>query len=57
MKRTNTTDAVTTTSVILFVIAVADGKYATGFDWFIRAVCVYPFAFLAWRTHRQRKQG
>ena len=57
MKRTNTTDAVTTTSVILFVIAVTDGKYATGFDWFIRAVCVYPFAFLAWRTHRQRKQG
>ena len=54
MKRTNTTDAITTTSVILFVIAVIDGKYATGLDWSIRAVCVYPFAHLAWRTHRNK---
>ena len=57
MKRTNTTDAVTTTSMILFVLALAGDPTDTGFDWFVRAVCVYPFAHLAWRTHRQQKQG
>jgi hypothetical protein len=33
MIRTNTTDAFTTTCAILFVIALIDGKYATGLDW------------------------
>ena len=54
MKRTNTTDAITTTSLILFVLALAGDPTDTGLDWLIRAVCVYPFAYLAWRTYRNK---
>ena len=55
MIRTNTTDAIATTATILFMIALIDGKYATGTDWAIRAWCVYPFTHLAWRAYRHRQ--
>ena len=55
MIRTNTTDAFTTTCAILFVIALIDGKYATGLDWLIRAICIYPFTHLAWRAYRRTR--
>lgn len=55
MIRTNTTDAIATTATILFMIALFDGKYATGTDWAIRAWCVYPFTHLAWRAYRHRQ--
>jgi hypothetical protein len=57
MKRTNITDAITTTSVILFVLALAGDPTDTGFDWLVRAICVYPFTHLAWRAYREKKQG
>ena len=56
MIRTNTTDAITTTAIILFVIALFDGKYATGTEWAIRLYCVYPFTHLAWRGYRHYKR-
>lgn len=52
MIRTDTTNAISTTAAILFVIALIDGKYATGTDWATRALCVYPFTHLAWRAYR-----
>lgn len=55
MIRTNTSDAVTTTALILFVVALIDGKYATGLDWLIRAICIYPFTHLAWRAYRRTR--
>lgn len=55
MIRTNTSDAFTTTCAILFVIALIDGKYATGLDWLIRAICIYPFTHLAWRAYRRTR--
>ena len=39
MIRTNTTDALTTTAAILFVIALFTGNDSTGLDWVIRAAC------------------
>jgi hypothetical protein len=56
MIRTNISDAFTTTCLILFVIALVDGKYATGFDWAIRTICVYPFTHLGWRVYRNWKR-
>ena len=53
MIRTNTSDALTTTCMILFVIALFTGNGSTGFDWLFRAVCVYPFTHLAWRAYRR----
>jgi hypothetical protein len=55
MIRTNTTDALTTTAAILFVIALFTGNDSTGLDWLIRAACIYPFTHLAWRAHRHRQ--
>ena len=55
MIRTNTTDALTTTAAILFVIALFTGNDSTGLDWAIRAVCIYPFTHLAWRAYRRTR--
>ena len=57
MKRTNITDSITTTSLVLFVLALAGDLTDTGFDWLVRAICVYPFTHLAWRAYREKKQG
>jgi hypothetical protein len=54
MTRTNTTDAFITTCLILFVLAILGDPTDTGKDWFIRAVCVYPFTHLAWREYRRQ---
>jgi len=56
MIRNNTTDALTTTAAILAVIAVFTGPDSTGLDWAIRAVCIYPFAHLAWRAYRHQNR-
>ena len=55
MPRTTVSDAITTTAVILFILALAGDPTDTGKDWFIRAVCVYPFTHLAWREYRRNR--